>query len=1106
MAEALLRFDLPLDLSLLESVVSTLYAGSSPEQIQASQRILSQLQERISGEEASSALNWFRVDSILDSPTCSPNTKFYALQILENAIKFRWKTLPAEQCAGIKSFIVNLVIARSSDEESYRSQKLFMSKLNVILVQIVKQDWPHNWPTFISDIVNASKTNETLCENNMIILKLLSEEVFDFSRDEMTSSKAKKLKESFNADFSLIFQLCEYIMSNSTKASLLVCTFQTLLKFLNWIPLGYIFETQLVKTLVYKFLPQPAFRNDVLACLTEIGSLDIGTIYETLSGDMGAAYDGHFEALFTEVATAISVGVGGTPPPMVLPDTDMANAHAMGSDADQTFIQNLGLFFTGFFRQHLAIAERTAASNPSLLQAAMHLLVKISEVEDQEVFKICLEYWNLLASDLYHTECQFQPPTQSALVLVPIPPHAQTPLSPTASPRRQLYAPVLSKLRVLLVSRMAKPEEVLIVEDENGEIVRETMRDSDAITLYKTMRETLVYLTHLNYDDTENIMLERLQYQVDGSQWSWHNLNTLCWAIGSISGAMSEEDEKRFLVTVIKDLLGLCEMKRGKDNKAVVASNIMYVVGQYPRFLRAHWKFLKTVVNKLFEFMHELHPGVQDMACDTFLKIAQKCRRKFVILQVGEAMPFIDELCLNLRAIISDLEHGQVQVFYEAVSYMVSAQADQPTRDGLLMKLMEWPNQMWLEILEAAKRTNGEALKEANTMKQLQTIIRTNERVVCALGNPYTVQLSHIYIDLLNIYKAFSEMINATITASGGTNVHLMATSSVRAMRSVKKETLRLLDTFIDKSEDNDLVLAKFVPPLLDPILGDYVRSIPEARDPEVLSLFTCLINKLQALMTAQVPRVFEAVFKCTLDMITKNFEDFPEHRANLFNLLRAINHHCFPALLTDQGNFTLIIESIKWAFKHTERNVAETGLNTLLELLSNVQASQVSNDFYRAYYLGLLQDVFSVLTDTLHKPGFKLHAQILATLFLAVESDLISAPLWGAEVTVAPGTTNRQYLRELLLQMFTTSFPNLTATQLTAIIEQMFAQCRDQAAFKQHLRDFLVQLKEFGDSTELYAEERQADLDTKALELRKRQEAVPGILNPHARLDDMDM
>ena len=59
-----------------------------------------------------------------------------------------------------------------------------------------------------------------------------------------------------------------------------------------------------------------------------------------------------------------------------------------------------------------------------------------------------------------------------------------------------------------------------------------------------------------------------------------------------------------------------------------------YVVGQYPRFLRNHWKFLKTVVNKLFEFMHETHPGVQDMACETFLKICYKCKRKFVLLQV----------------------------------------------------------------------------------------------------------------------------------------------------------------------------------------------------------------------------------------------------------------------------------------------------------------------------------------------------------------------------------------------------------------------------------------------------------------------------------------
>jgi len=40
----------------------------------------------------------------------------------------------------------------------------------------------------------------------------------------------------------------------------------------------------------------------------------------------------------------------------------------------------------------------------------------------------------------------------------------------------------------------------------------------------------------------------------------------------------------------------------------------------------AHWKFLKTVIFKLFEFMHETFPGVQQMAVDTFLRICQKCR------------------------------------------------------------------------------------------------------------------------------------------------------------------------------------------------------------------------------------------------------------------------------------------------------------------------------------------------------------------------------------------------------------------------------------------------------------------------------------------------
>ena len=57
--------------------------------------------------------------------------------------------------------------------------------------------------------------------------------------------------------------------------------------------------------------------------------------------------------------------------------------------------------------------------------------------------------------------------------------------------RRQTYQSILSKVRRIMISKMAKPEEVLVVENDQGEVVREFMKDTDSINMYKNMRETL---------------------------------------------------------------------------------------------------------------------------------------------------------------------------------------------------------------------------------------------------------------------------------------------------------------------------------------------------------------------------------------------------------------------------------------------------------------------------------------------------------------------------------------------------------------------------------------------------------------------------------------
>ena len=192
----------------------------------------------------------------------------------------------------------------------------------------------------------------------------------------------------------------------------------------------------------------------------------------------------------------------------------------------------------------------------------------------------------------------------------------------------------------------------------------------------------------------------------------------------------------------------------------------MYVVGQYPRFLRAHWKFLKTVVNKLFEFMHESHEGVQDMACDTFIKIAQKCKRHFVTQQPGELMPYIEEVLGSIANITHDLTPSQVHTFYEAIGNMISAQTEKHKQERLIQKLMELPNIAWNNLMNQA-RMNPNILDNAENIKNLGNIMKTNVSACVAIGSPFIIQISNIYMDLLALYKAVSGLISESVISKG---------------------------------------------------------------------------------------------------------------------------------------------------------------------------------------------------------------------------------------------------------------------------------------------------------------------------------------------------
>ncbi len=189
----------------------------------------------------------------------------------------------------------------------------------------------------------------------MTILRLLSEEVFDYSAEKMTSTKTLNLKQTMCAEFSQIFQLCQEILNTATQPSLVKETLTTLLRFCNWIPLGYIFETPLIETLRTRFLEVPEFRNVTLQVLTEIGGLQTGGMN---------TYDEQLIKMFTEVLTTISNFI-----PLSL---DLKTTYPQSNSRDQEFIQNLALFLCNFFGMHLNVSRSTTSS----YARAGHLLTR----------------------------------------------------------------------------------------------------------------------------------------------------------------------------------------------------------------------------------------------------------------------------------------------------------------------------------------------------------------------------------------------------------------------------------------------------------------------------------------------------------------------------------------------------------------------------------------------------------------------------------------------------------------------------------------------------------------------------------------------------------
>ena len=189
---------------------------------------------------------------------------------------------------------------------------------------------------------------------------------------------------------------------------------------------------------------------------------------------------------------------------------------------------------------------------------------------------------------------------------------------------------------------------------------------------------------------------------------------------------------------------------------------------------------------------------------------------------------------------------------------MISA-ATSEERQNYVSVLMVQLSQEWCQILDQAQ-ANQAILRDNKVMKRLSLVLRCHERVCAACGAAVVSQLQKIYVQMLMVYKNYSDSILASCKQAEQ-NGHPMraalGNAEVRLMRNVKRDILRLVCTFIDKSTDEgphvkQQLAEHFVPPLIEMVMTDYRTSaIPDARDAEVLDLVSVIASKLSEAVRA---------------------------------------------------------------------------------------------------------------------------------------------------------------------------------------------------------------------------------------------------------------
>lgn len=1038
--EFLLDSDKSIDIQRYDAVVKAFYEGTPDERAKA-QEILTSFQGNPDA--------WLYVDKVLQYGT-NPYGKFISLSVLEDMIGTKWNVLPDEQRVGVRNFVVGMIVSMCQDPELFQRERTLLNKANLVLVHILKKEWPDRWPQFMDELIGSSQSSVEVCLNNLLILRLQAEEIFDPSKVTLTKTKLLHLKYSLGKESRKICHFCTELIKTNHSDELTNKALETLQLYITWVPKDFLGSTDTIDVIKLAFNNNPETRYYIYRCILQVLTFDFDVSrIEQISTPLVLKITNCFNHILTIMSDDLIKAEG---------EWYAKFNNILGNDRNYLLI--LCRFLTKVLR-NLRTAFESTPNMGGTINLAHRCILKLTGVPNIEIQEEAYEYWHQLA-----LKAMTRKQDMDSNFIMPTPQHS--PLAPRRNSIDRDNEAFFERLREYLVWNMMKPDDLVyyFASEDNLE------DESEQSHLYKLQKETLAYLTNLDSKKTTSMLHNEMLQWLNLPNTDVRHMNSVCWAIGAIAGQLQRKDEEDFIIEITKILMVLDERAVTQSEKNSIQSNIMYIMTKYTRFLRDHWISLKAIIQRLVLVMKGTSYELKEQASYSFNILLTECGASFVYVQENEQDRYIDVIIDQKNEIISTLNEKQSLRIIDAIAGLIYLDERTELKPTLLYNLLRNANNQWTSTIQTIASDNS-AIATPAVRSSLHYLLAVYQTVCKRVKDSFSTIFSEIFGDLCSLIKFTTNFITNQWKKHGPSSKSSEYSS---ALIKIRGETLALFKDYflLAVVEKNDLEIKQAIG--FGQLLLDEFSEIPDQiRDFEEIVCIKFLIEQFGK----RLGDLLRCLIQCVLDVaLTFDSINNPHKFTSLFETVQIIIGRNFDVIILlepPQINniFSFIVDNTSNDVDNIKKVAWET-TNSLLLKIEEIQDDNFRMNFFKVFYFRLLRICFSTITDSSYQNVFGDQVNLLYKLLSIADGNVVLL----SELLGERNKANITILHDFIVFELSVMYPNVQGEILNTFALTLISNLDDKEKFKHKLRDFIVQARESGGDSSAYLFEEEKSIE----------------------------